>query len=98
MWVKIFPGHTAHMQAVILKSGGRTACYISDLIPTSAHIDLTWGMSFDLYPLQTIESKKEYYARAIPEQWITVFTHDPKIPWARVEQDQAGKMIAKEVA
>ena len=75
-----------------------TACYISDLIPTAAHIDLTWGMSFDLYPLQTIESKKEYYARAIPEKWITVFTHDPKTPWAYVEKDEAGKMIAKEVA
>jgi glyoxylase-like metal-dependent hydrolase (beta-lactamase superfamily II) len=74
-----------------------TACYISDLIPTTAHIDLTWGMSFDLYPLQTIESKKEYYARAIPEKWLTVFTHDPKIPWAYVEKDDSGKLIAKEV-
>lgn len=74
-----------------------TACYISDLIPTTAHIDLTWGMSFDLYPLQTIESKREYYARAIAEKWLTVFTHDPKIPWAYVEKDHTGKMTAKEV-
>ncbi|MGA7168780.1 MAG: MBL fold metallo-hydrolase, partial [Candidatus Sulfotelmatobacter sp.] len=42
--VKTFPGHTAHMQAVIVESKGRTACYISDLIPTAAHIDVTWGM------------------------------------------------------
>jgi glyoxylase-like metal-dependent hydrolase (beta-lactamase superfamily II) len=92
--VKTFPGHTAHMQAVIVESAGRTACYISDLIPTTAHIDLTWGMSFDLYPLQTIESKKQYYARAITEKWLTVFTHDPKVPWAYVEKDEAGKMLA----
>jgi glyoxylase-like metal-dependent hydrolase (beta-lactamase superfamily II) len=92
--VKTFPGHTAHMQAVIVESAGRTACYISDLIPTTAHIDLTWGMSFDLYPLQTIESKKQYYAKAIPEKWLTVFTHDPKVPWAFVEKDDAGKMAA----
>jgi glyoxylase-like metal-dependent hydrolase (beta-lactamase superfamily II) len=92
--VKTFPGHTAHMQAVIVESRGRTACYISDLIPTTAHIDLTWGMSFDLYPLQTIESKKQYYAKAIPEKWLTVFTHDPKVPWAFVEKDDAGKMVA----
>jgi glyoxylase-like metal-dependent hydrolase (beta-lactamase superfamily II) len=92
--VKTFPGHTAHMQAVIVESAGRTACYISDLIPTTAHIDLTWGMSFDLYPLQTIESKKQYYAKAIPEKWLTVFTHDPKVPWAFVEKDDAGKMVA----
>jgi glyoxylase-like metal-dependent hydrolase (beta-lactamase superfamily II) len=73
-----------------------TACYISDLIPAAAHIDLTWGMSFDLYPLDTIESKKQYYAQAIPEKWLTVFTHDPKTPWAYIEKDGAGKMVARE--
>jgi len=93
--VKTFPGHTANMQAVIVRSGGRTACYISDLIPTTAHIDLTWGMSFDLYPLQTIESKQQYYARSVPEKWLTVFTHDPKTPWAVVEREASGKMVVK---
>ena len=140
--VKTFPGHTAHMQAIIVQSPTgakapnaeapygtakavpfhgstsatgysdtsesenttldnylvRTACYISDLMPTTAHIDLTWGMGFDLYPLDTIDSKKEYYARALPEKWLTVFTHDPKIPWAYIERDESGKMVAKEAA
>jgi len=95
--VKTFPGHTAHMQVIIVESQGKTACYISDLMPTSAHIDLTWGMSFDLYPLDTIESKKRYYAKAIPEKWLTVFTHDPKTPWAYIEKDALGKMVAKGV-
>jgi glyoxylase-like metal-dependent hydrolase (beta-lactamase superfamily II) len=95
--VKTFPGHTAHMQAVIVESGGRTACYISDLIPTTAHIDLTWGMAFDLYPLQTIESKKQYYAKAIPEKWLTVFTHDATAPWAIVEKDEIGKLAITKV-
>src|SRR6202522_2535551 len=95
--VKTFPGHTASMQAVIVESGGHTCCYISDLIPTSAHIDITWGMGFDLYPLQTIESKKEYYAKAIAEKWLTVFTHDAKTPWAYVEKDETGKIVAKAV-
>jgi len=95
--VKTFRGHTAHMQAIMVQSQGKTACYISDLMPTTAHIDLTWGMSFDLYPLDTIESKKEYYAKAIPEKWLTVFTHDPKTPWAYVEKDELGKMVAKGV-
>ncbi|MGA2375679.1 MAG: MBL fold metallo-hydrolase [Candidatus Sulfotelmatobacter sp.] len=110
--VKTFPGHTAHMQGVIIQNPGaashispsqravghpRTACYISDLIPTTAHIDIAWGMGFDLYPLQTIESKKEYYAKAMPEKWLTVFTHDPGTPWAYVEKDETGKMVARAV-
>ena len=107
--VKTYPGHTAQMLGIIIRGGqdaqqtqnpesSSTACYISDLIPTTAHIDLTWGMGFDLYPLQTIESKKEYYARAISERWLTVFTHDPKIPWAYVETDHSGKMSVREVS
>jgi glyoxylase-like metal-dependent hydrolase (beta-lactamase superfamily II) len=117
--VKTFPGHTASMLGVIIRSAGEnphpsagsgqafsqnqgevghpTACYISDLIPTTAHIDISWGMAFDLYPLETIESRKRYYAQAIPERWLTVFTHDPKTPWAYVERDESGKMLAKGV-
>jgi glyoxylase-like metal-dependent hydrolase (beta-lactamase superfamily II) len=102
--VRTFRGHTAHMQGIIIRGSQNpdssqvpTACYISDLMPTSAHIDLTWGMGFDLYPLDTIESKKQYYARALPEKWLTVFTHDPKTPWAYIERDELGKMVAKPV-
>jgi glyoxylase-like metal-dependent hydrolase (beta-lactamase superfamily II) len=95
IFVKIFPGHTQNMQAVIITSGGKTACYISDLIPTTAHIDLTWVMAFDLFPLQTIESRKSYYAQAIPGKWLTIFTHDPKTPWAYVEKDEMGKRVAR---
>ena len=96
--VKVFPGHTEHMQAVIIESGGQTACYISDLIPTSMHLDLTWVMAFDLFPLQTIDSRKQYYARAIPEKWLTIFTHDPAIPWAYVGKDEKGRMVARRIA
>lgn len=93
--VKVFPGHTRNMQAVIVRSAGKTACYISDLIPTTAHLDLTWVMAFDLFPLETIESRKQYYAHAIPEKWLTMFTHDPDVPWAYVEKDERGRMVAK---
>lgn len=94
IWVEVFPGHTRDMQAVIIQSGDKTACYISDLIPTSAHVEVNWGMSFDLYPLETIESRKRYYARAVPENWLTMFTHDPRIPWAYVQKDERGKLVA----
>ena len=95
--VRIFPGHTENMQAVIIESGGQTACYISDLIPTTAHIDLTWVMAFDLRPLQTIDSRKRYYAQAIPQKWLTIFTHDPNVPWAYVEKAETGRLLARPI-
>jgi glyoxylase-like metal-dependent hydrolase (beta-lactamase superfamily II) len=94
--VEVFPGHTRDMQAILVRSRGKTACYISDLIPTSAHVEVNWVMGFDLYPLETIESRKRYYSRAIPENWLTMFTHDPSIPWSYLGKDERGKIIAKE--
>jgi glyoxylase-like metal-dependent hydrolase (beta-lactamase superfamily II) len=91
--VELFPGHTRDMQAVLIQSGGQTACYISDLIPTSAHVDLNWVMAFDLYPVETIASRKRYYSRAIPEKWLTMFTHDPEVPWGYLERDDRGKIV-----
>lgn len=95
--VKVFPGHTANMQAVMVESGGKTACYISDLIPTSMHLDVTWVMAFDLYPLLTIENRKKYYEQALPERWLTVFTHDDAVPWGYVERGERGKLVVNPV-
>lgn len=94
--VEVFPGHTRDMQAIIIRSGGKTACYISDLIPTSAHVEVNWVMGFDLYPLETIESRKRYYSRALPENWLTMFTHDPVVPWSYLGKDERGRIVAKE--
>jgi glyoxylase-like metal-dependent hydrolase (beta-lactamase superfamily II) len=94
--VAVYPGHTRNMMAVFVRSGGKTACYISDLIPTSWHMDVTWVMAYDLFPLETIENRKRYYSRAIPEQWLTIFTHDPKVPWVYPALE-GGKIVAKTV-
>ncbi len=95
--VQVFRGHTRDMQAVIVSSGGRTACYISDLIPTTAHVPITWGMGFDLYPLDVIQSRKRYYANAIPEKWLTIFTHDATMPWVYLKTGANGKVEVEPV-
>ena len=91
---RLYPGHTATMQAVIIESQNQTACFTGDLVPTTAHIDPTWAMAFDLYPLETIESRKRLYAEAIPNNWLLIFTHDPTTPMARVSRTDEGKLKA----
>jgi glyoxylase-like metal-dependent hydrolase (beta-lactamase superfamily II) len=91
--VEVFPGHTAQMMAVMLDSGGHRACYISDLIPTSAHIDPTWVMGYDLFPLTCIEQRKRFLSRAIPEQCLVLFTHDHHHPAGYVETGPKGKPL-----
>jgi len=54
-------------------------------------------MAYDLSPIDTIDSKKRYYESALPERWLTVFTHDDAVPWAYIEKDNAGKLKASVV-
>jgi glyoxylase-like metal-dependent hydrolase (beta-lactamase superfamily II) len=89
--VEMFPGHTHQLMAVHIESGGRHACYISDLLPTSAHLDVTWVMGYDLDPLRCIEERKRFYSRAIPEQWLVLFTHDHHTPMGSICWSDKGK-------
>ena len=93
--VDVYPGHTAQMLAVFVDSGGQRGCYISDLIPTSAHLDLIWGMSYDLDPMTVIEQRKRFYARAVPEQWLVFFTHDHHAPFGYLGTNERGKVMLK---
>ena len=93
-----YPGHTRAMVAVMIESAGNQACFISDLIPTTAHLDLVWGMAYDLFPLETIENKKRYYRQAIPEKWLTIFPHDPQVPWGYLELNEQQRIVVGPLA
>lgn len=95
--VELFPGHTRQMLAVHIESRGEHACYISDLIPTTAHLDPTWVMGYDLDPLESIAQRKRFYRLAIPKKWLVLFTHDHHTPMARIELDHRGKPTATRV-
>ena len=95
--VKVYPGHTRDLQAVILRSGGQVACYPSDLVCDTNHLEPMWVLGYDLYPLQTIDNKHRFYDVAIPENWLLVFTHDERTPWAYLELDEKGLPWARAV-
>jgi glyoxylase-like metal-dependent hydrolase (beta-lactamase superfamily II) len=65
------------LQTVVVSQGGETAAFVSDLIPTTAHLPLPWIMGYDLEPLRTLESKRGLLADAVREGWRIVFEHDP---------------------
>ncbi len=91
--VEMYPGHTAQLMAIHIDSCGQRATYISDLIPTSAHLDTTWVMGYDLDPLTCIEQRKRFYQRAIPEKWLVLFTHDHHTPMGHVVMNDKGKPV-----
>ena len=72
-------GHTMHHQIVYLESGGRTAVFAADLIPTTAHIDDPWIMGYDLYPMDTLAFKRTFIREAIDLEYLIFFEHDPVV-------------------
>lgn len=93
--VQLFPGHTEHHQAVIIESQNKKAAYVGDLIPTAFHLHPTWVMAYDLSPIACIDNRHRYYRQALPERWLTIFTHDPQTPWAYISRDSSGRYIAE---
>jgi len=78
------PGHVPFHQSVLVSDGGETACFLGDLVPTSAHLQPAWIMGHDLEPLVTLATKKTILASAASEDWLLVFPHDPAVACARV--------------
>jgi len=72
-------GHTRWHQIVYLESGGKTAVFTADLIPTTAHVDVPWIMGYDLYPMETLEFKRAFVREAIEREYVIFFEHDPHI-------------------
>jgi glyoxylase-like metal-dependent hydrolase (beta-lactamase superfamily II) len=81
------PGHNRDMMVVMAESRSEIFCFLSDLVPTAAHVQPSWVAAFDLYPLQTIETKTEWLGRAADHNWICGFAHDPSIDFARIARD-----------
>ncbi len=94
--VELYPGHTRDLQAVVICSGGKVASYPSDLLCDAKHLDPTWVLGYDLYPLETIANKHRFYDRAIPEQWLVVFTHDQETPWGYLKMGDKGRPVMQE--
>jgi glyoxylase-like metal-dependent hydrolase (beta-lactamase superfamily II) len=79
-------GHTRCHQIVYLESGGKTAVFAADLIPTTAHVDVPWIMAYDLYPMETLEFKRAFVKEAIEREYLIFFEHDPAVAAGYVRQ------------
>lgn len=92
--VEVMPGHTRHLQCVRVESEGQQAYFISDLVPTRAHLAYPWVMSFDLYPLETLANKQRLLPRLCDQGALVIFPHDAASPCARLVEN-SGRVTAK---
>ena len=96
--VLISHGHTRAQQVVKITDGASTVLFCADLIPTSSHVPVPFVMGYDNFPLLTMEEKRNILEKAVQENWVLCFEHDPKVAAATVQKDpQKGRFSVKEV-
>ena len=79
-------GHTSHHQCVKITSDDEVLFFLGDMVPMSAHVGLSYIMSYDLYPLETLTNKIKYFEHAISENWINAFVHDAQLFFGKIKK------------
>ena len=95
--VKVTGGHTRGHQIVFIESEGNKAVYLADLIPLTAQIRPNWVMSYDLYPVETVDFKEELLEEAVENQYLLLFEHSPSIKAAYLKKDENGKFVLEKI-
>jgi glyoxylase-like metal-dependent hydrolase (beta-lactamase superfamily II) len=86
-------GHTMHHQIVMIESGGKTAVFAADLMPTTAHVDEPWIMGYDLYPMDTLAFKRHFVREAIDREYLVFFEHDPAVAAGYIREEKGRKRV-----
>ena len=86
-------GHARSHQVIMIESGGRTAVFTADMIPTTAHVDEPWIMGYDLYPMETLAFKRTFVREAIDNEYLIFFEHDPKIAAGYIREKDGKKYV-----
>ena len=96
--IRVFPagGHTDGHQVVKIESDGKAALFLADLVPMTSHIRIPYVMSYDLYPLQTIQAKDKILKQALEEGWLLIFVHAPVVGMGYL-REKVGKWVVETV-
>jgi methylmalonyl-CoA epimerase len=88
-------GHTGQHQIVYVESGGRTAVFVADLIPTVAHIQDPWIMGYDLFPMETLAFKRRFIREAIDREHLIFFEHDPHVSAGYLRERDGTRIVER---
>ncbi|MGE4130584.1 MAG: MBL fold metallo-hydrolase [Bdellovibrionales bacterium] len=84
-------GHTPGQLLTLFKGDKDKVFFCGDLIPGRPWVHLPITMGYDRYPEKLIDEKAALYQKAVPENWILFFTHDPDVAGSRVISPTSGK-------
>jgi methylmalonyl-CoA epimerase len=91
--VKRTGGHSTHHQVVMIESGGKSAAFAADLIPTRAHVTESWIPALDLYPMDTLAAKRAFNEDAVAREVLVFFYHDPSVAAGYIREDNGNRRV-----
>jgi methylmalonyl-CoA epimerase len=86
-------GHTMHHQMILIESQGKTAAFVADMMPTSAHLPDAWIMGYDLYPMDTLAAKQRFVKEAVVRETLVFFEHDPIVAAGYIREQNGKRTI-----
>ena len=86
-------GHTPGMLLPWIQAQSGAVIYTADLIPGLPWVNLPITMGYDRFPEKLVDEKKQMLDRAVAEDALLVFPHDPAHVAARVEMDPVKKRV-----
>jgi glyoxylase-like metal-dependent hydrolase (beta-lactamase superfamily II) len=91
-------GHTEAMMCPIIAYGNKKVVFVADLIPSAAHIPLSYIAGYDMFPLISMEEKKSFLEEAADQQYVLFFGHDAEHECATVERTEKGIRLKEKLS
>lgn len=85
-------GHTPGQMHTLFSGENGKVFFCGDLIPGRAWVHVPITMGYDRFPEKVIDEKSELYSRALQEDWLLFFTHDPEVSAAHAVKSPNGKV------
>ena len=86
-------GHTEKMMLPKIKYNEHTIIFVADLLPSIAHIQLPWIMSYDVRPLLTLQEKISFLNQVADNNYILFFEHDPVVECCTLKHTEKGVRV-----
>jgi glyoxylase-like metal-dependent hydrolase (beta-lactamase superfamily II) len=86
----IADGHTEKMLMPLITVGNYKILFVADTIPSASHVHIPYVMAYDVRPLVTMAEKNDILAKAVANDWILFYDHDPVYACSKIELTEKG--------
>lgn len=83
-------GHTEKMMMPLITLSDKKILFVADTIPSASHVHIPYVMAYDMRPLQTMNEKLSILEKAVAENWILYYDHDPNHSCSQIELTEKG--------